>query len=246
MSIRAVAWALSALCPTPLAKLVLIKLADCANEEGECWPSQARIAADCGVTRKTVNYQLKVLAEADLLRAEQRVGKHGKQANHYFLRCNAATHSDVTPALHPDVTTGSQPIEPSLEPSEPPLNPPQGGRVSVKTDFAEFWLAYPHKVGKADAERKYLVARKAGATQAELLDGIGRYKRTKPDDHNWCNPATWLHQQRWLDQPAGAGPLFNGHDPAPPRPAIDPKRLGHSLPCACSNCMRWVQQQQEA
>lgn len=111
-------------------------------------------------------------------------------------------------------------------------------RPSLAAEFNEFWLAYPHKVGKGAAETKYRVARKV-ATQAELLAGITGYKRTKRDDAPWCNPATWLNQRRWEDQPDL--PLANGHDDAP-RPAVNPKIIGHSLPCSCANCSRWVEQ----
>jgi uncharacterized protein YdaU (DUF1376 family) len=117
-------------------------------------------------------------------------------------------------------------------------------RSSIQAEFAEFWMAYPHKVGKHAAELKFASARKL-ASQAELLDGIARYRRQKRDDAPWCNPATWLFGQRWLDQPEAELQL-NGHEPGPPRPAINPRILGHSLPCSCPNCSRWVEQQQEA
>lgn len=113
----------------------------------------------------------------------------------------------------------------------------RGARSSLAEDFAAFWSTYPHPVGKGAAETKFRIARKM-ATQAELLDAVGRYKRTKPEDRPWCNPATWLHQQRWLDQPDL--PLANGHDDRPPPAPLDPRKLGHSLPCACNNCTRWV------
>jgi hypothetical protein len=37
-----------------------------------------------------------------------------------------------------------------------------------------------------------------------LLAGVRRYIATKPEDHPWCNPATWLNQGRWEDEPAGS------------------------------------------
>lgn len=73
----------------------------------------------------------------------------------------------------------------------PPIAPP----------FAAFWEAYPHKVGKAAALAKFVIALRK-ADLATLIAGIERYQRTKPRDHDWCNPATWLHQERWTDQPA--------------------------------------------
>lgn len=37
----------------------------------------------------------------------------------------------------------------------------------------------------------------------------------------------------------------NGHGPSAP-PAVNPKIIGHSLPCACPNCARWAEQQRSA
>jgi hypothetical protein len=82
-------------------------------------------------------------------------------------------------------------------------------------DYRErFWEKYPHKVGKPDALRKLDGVRKRGrVTWAELNAGLDGYIG-KTDDRPWCNPATWLNQERWADQPAqshkSANNLFAG------------------------------------
>jgi len=64
-----------------------------------------------------------------------------------------------------------------------------------------FWPTYPHKVGKERAEKAFLTARKkTGLT--EIMDGLTNYVSNKPPDRSWLNPATFLHQKRWLDEPA--------------------------------------------
>lgn len=85
----------------------------------------------------------------------------------------------------------------------------------ARAGFAEWYAAYPHKVGKAAAEKAYVAARRK-VDQRTLLDAVSRYIRDKPPDRSYCNPATWLNQERWLDQPApqSAGPP----KPAPYRP----------------------------
>lgn len=83
---------------------------------------------------------------------------------------------------------------------EPP-KPPGGGVVD---GFDAWYAAYPHKVGKAAARKAYTSAR--GRTDAAtLLAGLEAYKRSKPQDRPWCNPATWLNQDRWEDKPADGG-----------------------------------------
>ena len=115
-------WAFDTKCPTPAAKLVLIKLADHANDEGECWPSQGRIADDCGLTRQWVNQQIKVLSEMGLIEARQRIDEHGQHANRYFLRCQLSRHpvsTELTPPLSTEFTppVNSVDTEPTSEPS---------------------------------------------------------------------------------------------------------------------------------
>lgn len=73
-------------------------------------------------------------------------------------------------------------------------------------EFADdFWPRYPHKVGKPAAARAFIAAR-AKAELPAILAGLDRYVRDKPPDRSWCNPATWLNQERWLDRPASTGP----------------------------------------
>lgn len=72
----------------------------------------------------------------------------------------------------------------------------------AKAEFAGiFWPAYPHKVAKADAEKKFIAARKAVGLDV-IMSGLERYIQSKPVDRPWCNAATWLNQRRWEDQPA--------------------------------------------
>jgi hypothetical protein len=68
-------------------------------------------------------------------------------------------------------------------------------------EFAEWYAIYPHKVGKAAAERAFGKARRKASLQI-LIDGLNRYILEKPPDRSWCNPATWLNEERWADEPA--------------------------------------------
>lgn len=86
----------------------------------------------------------------------------------------------------------------------PPYNPPITKNltsVRQKNDFNRWYDRYPHKVGKADATKKFMIAL-TKASLEELIAGLDRYIATKPPDRAYCNPATWLHQERWKDQPS--------------------------------------------
>jgi len=69
--------------------------------------------------------------------------------------------------------------------------------------FERFYERYPHKVGKAAAARAFAAVQKQRrATFNALMIGLVTYVDTKPPDRPWCNPATWLNQDRWADKPA--------------------------------------------
>lgn len=74
--------------------------------------------------------------------------------------------------------------------------------------FAEFWQAYPKRVGKKGAEKSYARALKAGATPAELLAGAQRYTQqvSGKDPEFVAHPQTWLNQGRWEDEPPQTTP----------------------------------------
>lgn len=76
--------------------------------------------------------------------------------------------------------------------------------------FERFWQAYPHKVGKAAAQKWWRRHQtKPPVEFGCLMDGLRRYVAEKPPDRSWCNPLTWLNQGRWNDQPDNTPSLFD-------------------------------------
>lgn len=67
------------------AKLVLIKLADNANEKGECWPSYETIAKVCECSVKTAQRKVALLEEKGFIEKTLRKGDKGNQSNLYKL-----------------------------------------------------------------------------------------------------------------------------------------------------------------
>ncbi|MHC5307536.1 hypothetical protein [Bartonella sp. LJL80] len=72
----------------------------------------------------------------------------------------------------------------------------------IETEFhGTFWPAYPHKVGKPVALKAFLKARTSNNLES-IMAGLRGYIAHKPPDRSWMNPATFLNQERWNDQPA--------------------------------------------
>lgn len=74
----------------PLRKLVLLKLADNANDQGECWPSYQHIADQCEIGRSTVKSHIRALEEMGLLRREFRRNGELNQSNLFHLHLDGA------------------------------------------------------------------------------------------------------------------------------------------------------------
>ncbi|HHH2014421.1 TPA: helix-turn-helix domain-containing protein [Yersinia enterocolitica] len=91
MSMNLMAKAMSIKVGNPLRKLVLIKLADNANDQGECWPSVPYIAEQCEISERSVQNHIQQLVKNGLVRIEERKSENGlNRSNVYHLRLNSA------------------------------------------------------------------------------------------------------------------------------------------------------------
>lgn len=69
----------------------------------------------------------------------------------------------------------------------------------------DFWPAVPTKIGKGAARKAWRNARRNTDCQT-ILDGLTQYRsyearRRQQPDYRPLHPATWLNQERWLDEP---------------------------------------------
>ncbi|WP_440514452.1 helix-turn-helix domain-containing protein [Serratia sarumanii] len=70
----------------PLRKLVLLKLADNASDQGECWPSVPYIAEQCEISERSVQNHIRQLVKDGLVRIEKRLAENGlNRSNVYHI-----------------------------------------------------------------------------------------------------------------------------------------------------------------
>ncbi|EAA3660441.1 helix-turn-helix domain-containing protein [Salmonella enterica] len=77
----------------PLRKLVLLKLADNASDQGECWPSYQYIADQCEISKRSVMNHIDELCKSGLLKKVFRKGPKGNATNVYILTIPGAGDS---------------------------------------------------------------------------------------------------------------------------------------------------------
>lgn len=107
----------------PLRKLVLLKLADNASDQGECWPSYQYIADQCEISKRSVMNHINELCKSGLLKKVSRKGPKGNATNVYILTIHGAGDSLPGAGDSPGGSAGAAPrISHSFEPVNEPLN----------------------------------------------------------------------------------------------------------------------------
>ncbi|HGS6875034.1 TPA: helix-turn-helix domain-containing protein [Klebsiella quasipneumoniae subsp. quasipneumoniae] len=192
MSMTLMAKAMAIKTGNPIRKLVLIKLADNANDYGECWPSYKHIADHCECSKSAVRDHIDALISMGLLVKENRPGvKNGKgnASNLYCMKLdNPMPPESIAPM--PSKSTGMPPesiapmpcggtrISHSFEPVKEPIDPPnpqmgEGGE-KINSDAKKALEFYNEKTGTRCRDLKPFVmmltatTTRDGYTLAEL------------------------------------------------------------------------------
>ena len=126
MSIEALNWAWSVPDVSPAQKLVLLALANYADERGKCWPSIRTVSERTCLARRTVSRSLETLGKAGLVKSVTRSRDDGSQSsNVYHLPIKKGRQPD-TGGCHSAMGVCESDIprgvtvachEPSIEPS---------------------------------------------------------------------------------------------------------------------------------
>ena len=143
MSFKLTVQAFEARVGNPLRELILIKLADQANDEGVCWPSYETIAHHCEITRRSVINHIKQLEKDGFLRIERVYDENRGQnkSNRYHLTIEQGDikkegsengSPGVVNDLHQGGENGSP--EPIKEPiNKEPINEPISKDTEIDT-----------------------------------------------------------------------------------------------------------------
>lgn len=178
MSHAATNWAIRQRGLKPAAKIVLWNLADRHNaDSGRCDPDQALLAADCEMSRSTLNLHLAELERRGLILRVQRIDEQTKRQQSTFYRLsfdsdlsvseNRTRTQDVVGAVSENRTRAVSENRTQAVSEKQPEPCPKNGESRVRnsdtnpvrepgknhnahprvTRFEEFWQAYPHRHG---------------------------------------------------------------------------------------------------
>lgn len=219
-------WALkTAPVPDPISHLVLIGLADHANDDGTgARPAVSKLADYARCSSRSVQNKLRVLVELGLIWPGDQRGVEHLPSNRrpvvYDLDIfgvnqvrikNLGVNENAFRGEPGDVL-GCIPVPPGVNVCadrtvlEPSLNRPSEPSMLNAADFADFWATYPRKTAKASAVKAWKKALKT-TTAETIIAGARRYAEDPSREAKFtAYPATWLNDGRWEDEalPAGA------------------------------------------
>jgi biotin operon repressor len=117
MSYRALSWAAKQSLPA-LEKLVLLMLADRADDNDKCWPSVPKLMEDCSMSRAHVQKCRKKLEERGLVRRVAQTRTYGQTSNMYYLDLSLTIEKETSdPASNrgpPASNRGPEPVTHNL------------------------------------------------------------------------------------------------------------------------------------
>ena len=176
MSIRAMNWAWGQKLP-PTPKLILMALADSANDLDECWPGIAFIADKCNVSERTVQRVLQQFVNTGLMMVTPRYTTAGRQtSNGYRLRLDSLVSPDKL-----------SPLPSAVEDKGDKLS---GTGVTPK-ESEQQPLHFPRQLSPAEKHAVQSLLYDVNSSNAQaLLDELAdalEYKTIK------TNPLRWFH-----------------------------------------------------
>lgn len=97
MSVEALSWAFQQDVQPAAKKLVLLALANRADEDGCCYPGYNRLASQCSLDRRTVIRQIDALIEDGLILKKDRVRENGSTTSNMYQIMLKGGCQDATP-----------------------------------------------------------------------------------------------------------------------------------------------------
>lgn len=224
MSVQAITWALGFSDCTSTEKLVLLVLANYADEQGRCWPGRKRIASEACCSPATVSRVIKAMSapERELLGLEKRFRKDGSRTTDFLVLLPLSPSLNLrrgknAPSLNLRLgwaQNGGGILEPSLNRQTPmsdlglgdETDSPSAGRETEAEKLAsQLWALWPQPGRKRSSTKKAAAAAKvtlkAGHKPAQLVRAAQAYLSTRDaqrDDGQYVPGLhTWLRDDRF-------------------------------------------------
>jgi hypothetical protein len=184
--------------------LLHLALADFANDEGFCWPSQTTLAKKARCSNNWVRLSISQMVKDGFVQIVEPAGAgRGKVGRYRLLGHSVDTHTQKGYSEEGHTVRRERPHSDTsdtyiLNRQEPSL---------TRADFESIWKQYPRKVAKGAAWRAWQKMMQSPEPPAldVLTTAVELYARSITEMRYCAHMATWIGQQRWLDDVTPTG-----------------------------------------
>jgi hypothetical protein len=216
-----------------LSERVLFAEIDSFSKNGECFASNAHFAKLLKISARQIQNYLKSLREKgyiettfifkkDSKEIEKRIITplfgYGKKEHHPTTEM---TRGDVQPYTYPPAEPYAPPyVESCVDNNSLDYNPNNNNPLNKKTnkkksisppsaqledEFERLWKSYPRKMGKANALKSFIKARKNKKIPYEIIEnGLYRYinylEAQGTEEQYILYGSTWFSSEKWQDE----------------------------------------------
>ena len=176
----------------PTRKLVLLKLADNANDKGECFPSYQHIADHCEVSRRSVISHIDALIKMGLVEKKSRKNQDGSSSNLYILHLEKGSENISPPSerISPPSENGSLPPSENISPIT---------NHSINQSINHIDLSLQTKTSATSPTKKFSFTEMDLAMAKEMF---ARIQKLNPN-HKQPNFEAWANDIRLLGERDG-------------------------------------------
>ncbi len=192
------------------AKLLYARLAQYANMGPEVYPKIETLSKEVGLCERQIRTYLDELEKHGLI--EKQIRREQRLPNLYFFPFHLWMESGITGRILPEgVAESCLSKRMSLNKKEYKEKNPSSENLALEgiipqSRFEEFWLLYPRKDCKCNANKAWEKITKKKFkydVQQYILDSV-KNQLTSPNHLGkkdfLPHAATWLNQERWLDE----------------------------------------------
>lgn len=192
MSMLLTAQAMKLKVGNPTRKLVLLKLADNANDKGECFPSYQHIADHCEVSRRSVISHIDALIKMGLVEKKSRKNQDGSSSNLYILHLEKGSENISPPSerISPPSENGSLPPSENISPIT---------NHSINQSINHINLSLQTKTSATSPTKKFSFTEMDLAMAKEMF---ARIQKLNPN-HKQPNFEAWANDIRLLSERDG-------------------------------------------
>jgi|TARA_Y100000033_G_scaffold1869_1_gene1658 hypothetical protein len=172
----------------PTQKLILVILANYADENNTCYPSYKHLSKMIGLnTVKSVQQAVKHFVELGYIEIEHRtLDNGGFTSNRYHLKLPSVNKNPSTLQDTPHVSTTT-------------TNTKDNTKIKYSENFEWFWKVYPRKVSKKSAYKSFIKIDEKEHSRILYSVELFQKDNLQTEERFIPHATTWLNQERWMD-----------------------------------------------